>query len=192
MAREISSAQSRPGTIAAVGFDLYAQLLDEAVRELRGEPPKQDVEPEVTLSLPAFIPEEYVPDVHQRLVLYKRFSDLGSDDELADLRAELIDRFGETPIEVDNLSELTLIKIDLRELRVRALESGPARVVITLGQQALLDPAKTAAFIQKSKGEYKLTPDMKLVARINSEAKDQDLIAEAKRVVRQVQKLAAD
>ncbi|MBS2032551.1 MAG: transcription-repair coupling factor [Deltaproteobacteria bacterium] len=180
------------GTIAAVGFDLYAQLLDEAVRELRGEPPRQDVEPEVTLSLPAFIPEEYVPDVHQRLVLYKRFSDLGSDDELADLRAELIDRFGETPIEVDNLSELTLIKIDLRELRVRALESGPARVVITLGQQALLDPAKTAAFIQKSKGEYKLTPDMKLVARINSEAKDQDLIAEAKRVVRQVQKLAAD
>jgi transcription-repair coupling factor (superfamily II helicase) len=178
------------GTIAAVGFDLYSQLLDEAVRELRGEPPREDIEPDVTLALPAFIPDDYVPDVHQRLVFYKRFSQISSDDELYDLRAELVDRFGELPLEVDNLSELMLLKLELRRLRLRALESGPARVVLTLGQDALLDPAKMAAFIQKAKGAYKLTPDMKLVAKINPDAKDQDLIAEAKRVLRELQTMS--
>jgi transcription-repair coupling factor (superfamily II helicase) len=179
------------GTIATVGFDLYAQLLDEAVRELRGEAPRDEIDPDVTLHVPAFIPDDYVPDVHQRLVLYKRFSQVGHDDELTDLRAELIDRYGEPPVEVDNLSQLALLKIDLRALRMRAMESGPARVVLTLGQDAALDPARLASFIQRGKGTYKLTPDMKLVARIDADAEGQDLIAEAKRVLREVAKLAA-
>jgi transcription-repair coupling factor (superfamily II helicase) len=71
------------------------------------------------------------------------------------------------------------------------MESGPARVVLTLGQDAALDPARLASFIQRGKGTYKLTPDMKLVARIDADAEGQDLIAEAKRVLREVAKLAA-
>ena len=73
---------------------------------------------------------------------------------------------------------------------LRALEGGPGRVVLTLGQDAALDPVALAGFIQRGKGAYKLTPDLKLVARIDAEAKDQDLIAEAQRVVREVRKLA--
>ena len=91
------------GSIAAIGFDLYTQLLEEAVAEMRGEPVQTKVEPEVTLPLAALIPEEYVPDVHQRLVLYKRFSQAQTPDDLQDLRAELVDRFGELPDEVDHL-----------------------------------------------------------------------------------------
>jgi transcription-repair coupling factor (superfamily II helicase) len=172
------------GTIAAVGFDLYAQLLDEAVRELKGEPPREELDPDVTLPLPAFLPDGYVEDVHQRLVLYKRFSQISGDDDLGDLRAELVDRFGEIPVEVDNLSELMRLKVELRRLHLRALEWGPGRLVLTLGQAATIDPAKLAGFIQRARGAYKLTPDMKLVARIPEDAEGPDLIAEAHRVLR--------
>src|SRR5205085_2547384 len=110
------------GAIAAVGFDLYTQLMEESVAEMRGEPPRIEVEPDVHLPLPALIPEDYVPDVHQRLVLYKRFSVASSQDELIDLRSELVDRFGELPDEVDNLTELMMLKMDLRALRLRTLE----------------------------------------------------------------------
>ncbi|HEX4620675.1 MAG TPA: transcription-repair coupling factor, partial [Myxococcaceae bacterium] len=121
------------GNIAAIGFDLYAQLLDEAVHEMRGEPLRVEVEPEVTLPVAALIPDDYVPDVHQRLVFYKRFAMAQSPEELTDLRGELVDRFGELPDEVDHLSEVMLLKMDLRALRARSLDSGPGRLVVTLG-----------------------------------------------------------
>jgi transcription-repair coupling factor (superfamily II helicase) len=172
------------GTIAEIGFDLYTQLLEEAVAEMRGEPPRVEVEPEITLPLPALIPDDYVPDVHQRLVLYKRFSSAGSPDEVSDLRAELVDRFGELPDELDTLTELTLLKLQMRELRLRALESGPARLVVTLGPDALLDGGKLAALVQKGKGLYRLTPDLKLIARREGPDQPAALLSEAKKVLR--------
>ncbi|QRK12679.1 transcription-repair coupling factor [Archangium violaceum] len=172
------------GSIAAIGFDLYAQLMEEAVSEVRGEPPRTQIEPEITMPIPALIPDDYVPDVHQRLVFYKRFSQASNPDEVQDLRSELVDRYGEAPDEVDNLSEQTLLKIDMRELRLRALEAGPGRVVVTLGADALLDGMKVATLVQKSKGVYRLTPDMKLVVKLGAEVRGQSLIAEAKKVLR--------
>jgi transcription-repair coupling factor (superfamily II helicase) len=172
------------GSISAIGFDLYAQLLEEAVAEVRGEPPRVQIEPEITMPLAALIPDDYVPDVHQRLVFYKRFSQASNPDEVQDLRSELVDRFGEAPDEVDNLSEQTLLKIDMRDLRLRALEGGPGRLVVTLGADALLDGMRVATLVQKSKGVYRLTPDMKLVVKLGAEVRDQALIAEAKKVLR--------
>jgi len=171
------------GSIAEIGFDLYTQLLEEAVAEMRGEPVRKDIEPEVTLPIPALIPDDYVPDVHQRLVFYKRFSSAATPDELQDLRAELVDRFGELPDDVDHLSEVMLLRIAMRDLRLRALESGPGRLVVTLGGDALLDPAKVAALVQRSKGVYRLTPEMKLVARRQGPDQPTLLLGEAKKVL---------
>jgi transcription-repair coupling factor (superfamily II helicase) len=176
------------GSIAAIGFDLYTQLLGEAVAEMRGEPMREEIEPEVSLPLPAYLPDDYVPDVHQRLLFYKRFSAASTPDELTDLRAELVDRYGDAPTEVDNLSELMLLKVDLRDLRLRSLDAGPGRLVVTLGSDSLLDGAKLAALVQRSKGVYRLTPDMKLVVRLGEGVKDQDLVAEAKKVLRDLLK----
>jgi transcription-repair coupling factor (superfamily II helicase) len=172
------------GPIAAIGFDLYAQLLEEAVREMRGEPPRTEVEPDVNLPLAALIPDDYVPDVHQRLLFYKRFSLAANPDELSDLRAELVDRFGEAPDEVDNLSQLMLLKIDMRDLRLRALEAGPGRLVVALGTDATLEPAKLARLVQRSRGVYRLTPDMKLIVKLPDSARGTQLVAEAKKVLR--------
>jgi len=171
------------GSIEAVGFDLYAQMLDEAVAELRGQAPRVDIEPDVNLPIEALLPDDYVPDVQQRLVLYKRFSAAQTPEELDDLRAELIDRFGDAPPEVDNLGQLMLLKMELRNLRLRALDAGPGRLVVTLGNQAALDPSRLAGLVQKSKGALRLTPEMKLVAKTADGLKGESLLTAAKELL---------
>jgi transcription-repair coupling factor (superfamily II helicase) len=144
------------------------------------------VEPEIALPIPAIIPDDYVPDVHQRLMFYKRFAMAGTPDELQDLRGELVDRFGEAPDEVDNLSEQMLLKVEMRDLRLRALESGAGRLVVTLGPDALLDGAKLMNLVQRSKGLYRLTPEMKLIARVPESVKGREFVTEAKKVLRDI------
>jgi transcription-repair coupling factor (superfamily II helicase) len=181
------------GQIAAVGFDLYAQLLDEAVRELKGEPPPSLIDPDVILPVPAYIPDDYVPDIQLRLNLYKRFSQVQGDDELSDLRGEMQDRFGDIPLEVDNLSEVMAIKADMRRLRLRTLESGPGRIVFSLGHEAELDPQKLTGLVQRSKGAYRLTPEMKLVATSGPKTKEpQDVLGACKRVLRDLLKCQSE
>ncbi len=172
------------GSIEAVGFDLYAQMLQDAIHELKGEPPMLEMEPDVNLPVPAFLPETYVPDVHLRLVLYKRMSQCQSSNELIDLRSELVDRFGDAPPELDALQELLLIKQDLRRLRLRQLDGTAGRIAVTLGTDARLDGARVAALVQKSKGLYRLTPDMKLLAKLDAGVKGEDFIPAARKVMR--------
>ena len=92
---------------------------------------------------------------------------------------------------MDALSELMLLKQEMRELRLRALESGPGRLVVTLGQDALLDGAKLAALVQKSKGVYRLTPDLKLIARRDGPEQPAAMLGEAKKVLRDLAGCAA-
>ncbi|HEX8908013.1 MAG TPA: TRCF domain-containing protein, partial [Anaeromyxobacteraceae bacterium] len=163
--------RDQSGHIEAIGFDLYAQLLDEAVRELRGEAPREDFDPDVQLPLPAFIPDPYMPDVHQRLYFYKRFAQASTDEELDEIRAEIVDRYGEPPDEVDALQAVMQVKVRLRALRLRALEAGPGRIVFTLGEAAALDSFQLAKRVQTSQGALRLTPDMKLVAYVGQDGK---------------------
>jgi transcription-repair coupling factor (superfamily II helicase) len=171
------------GQIAAVGFDLYTQMMDEAVRELRGEPPREDIEPEISLPIAALLPEDYVPDVHQRLLFYKKLAQAQSDDDVFDIRGELRDRCGELPVEVDCLTEQTALGIAMRKLRLRGLETGPGRLVVSLGPDAALEPAKLAMKVQRSKGAWRLTPDMKLVSRLDGEPRGQDLLEAARKLI---------
>ena len=159
--------KDQSGHIEAIGFDLYTQLLEEAVRELKGEaPPEQEIDPDVQLPIPAFIPDPYMPDVHQRLYFYKRFAQASTDEELAEVRAEIVDRYGEPPGELDALQAVMEVKVRLRALRIRGLEAGPGRIVFTLGDGAALDPYQLAKKVQASNGALRLTPDMKLVVRL--------------------------
>jgi transcription-repair coupling factor (superfamily II helicase) len=138
----------------------------EAVRELRGEAPRPDMDPDVQLPVPAFIPDAYMPDVHQRLYFYKRLAQASSDEELEEARAEIVDRYGDTPDELDALLELMAVKVRLRALRIRGLDAGPGRLVFALGADAALDPFELARHVQRSGGVLRLTPDMKLVASV--------------------------
>ncbi|WP_243337578.1 transcription-repair coupling factor [Anaeromyxobacter soli] len=158
--------KDQSGQIEAVGFELYSELLDEAVRELKGEPPREDIDPDVQLPVPAFIPDPYMPDVHQRLYFYKRLAQATTDEELDEVRAEIIDRCGDPPEELDALCDVMAVKVRLRALRIRAIEAGPGRLVLTLGETAALDPFLLAKHVAASGGALRLTPDMKLVSAL--------------------------
>jgi transcription-repair coupling factor (superfamily II helicase) len=158
--------KDQSGQIEAIGFDLYSELMEEAVRELRGEAPRQDVDPDVQLPVPAFIPDDYMPDVHQRLYFYKRLAQASTDEELEEARAEIVDRYGDVPDELEALFELMAVKVRLRALRIRGLDAGPGRLVFALGPDAALEPFELARHVQRSGGTLRLTPDMKLVASI--------------------------
>jgi len=158
--------ENQSGAIEAVGFELYTQMLEEAVAEMQGKPPPNRMDPDVQLPVPAFLPDEYIPDVHQRLVFYKRFSQAANVEELDALRLELVDRYGNAPCEVDALQALMQLKIELRNLSIRSLETGAGKLVFSLGTNTSIDPAKLARLLQTSKGRYRLTPEMKFVAQL--------------------------
>ncbi|OAQ20463.1 transcription-repair coupling factor [Thermosulfurimonas dismutans] len=126
---------SQSGHIAAVGYDLYLEILEKAVREMKGERIEEAPEPEVNLGLPAYFPEAYVPDVEQRLHLYRELSLVRDEEELEAFRTSLIDRFGELPPEGENLIKLTRLKILLRKLRVLKLEARGKELVFHLGDE---------------------------------------------------------
>ena len=177
------------GNIASVGFDLYTQLMEEAVAQLKGEELKQEFEPDIDLPIPALIPEDYVPEVSQRLFFYKRLANASTEEALYEVKGELRDQCGEPPAEVDALVEVMSLKNDLRALRMRGLKSGPQRLVVQLGPEAALDAAKLAALVAKGKGRYRLTPGMELVYVTDSEA---PLLESARSLLSSLRKCAAD
>ncbi len=126
---------TQSGHIAAVGYDLYLEILEKAVREMKGEKVEEVPEPEVKLGLPAYFPESYVPDVEQRLHLYRELSLVRNEEELARFREALRDRFGEPPPEGENLIRLTRLKILLRGLRILKLEARGTELVFHLGEE---------------------------------------------------------
>src|SRR5205809_201156 len=110
--------KQQSGHIAAVGLELYTQLLEQAVGELRGTPAQAEIEPEIQLGIPAFIPEAYVADVSQRLVAYKRLAGIRGVPDLEEIAAELADRYGPIPPQVGTLLRLMELRRWLKDLRI--------------------------------------------------------------------------
>lgn len=150
------------GNVALVGFELFCQMLDEAVHELRGEIVVHDVDPELAFDTDALLPENYVSDVGVRLSLYKRLASAFSPDEVTDLANEMEDRFGPPPIEARRLVHLMSLKTELRKLHVLACEATHRSVTLHLADDTPLDSAKVLKLVQQKGFAYKLSPDMRL------------------------------
>ena len=154
---------SQSGHIVAVGLELYTQLMEKAVRELKGEEVIEEVTPEIHFHLPAFIPEVYVEDPGERLSLYRRLSLSRSDEEVEMIREELIDRFGKIPKEVDHLLEVIKVKILLTRLSIKKFEETPSQFVLTFDESTKVSPQRVVEFVHQGEGKYRFTPDSKLV-----------------------------
>ena len=154
------------GHIAAVGYDLYSKLLAEAVQELRGDRTGVAVEPVISVSVEGFLPEEYVPEVNQRLAFYKRLAGAAGDDELADLRAELQDRFGPLPEPAEQLVDIVRIRIAARVLGVERVEAGEGKAVITFSPGTSIEPQRLVAAIQASRGRLRMRREFTVEAAI--------------------------
>jgi transcription-repair coupling factor (superfamily II helicase) len=156
------------GNIQAVGFDLYLELLEEAVQELKNSGSETHIEslrePEIKAPFPAFLPEDFVPDVHQRLSLYRRLSAAPDDATVDDLEAELADRFGKLPVEAIHLLWLIRVKVHLKRLKIDALTVGPERLVLVPGADSSLNPVRAIALVTAYPKRYQLTPDSRFVA----------------------------
>jgi transcription-repair coupling factor (superfamily II helicase) len=156
------------GHIREVGIELYQHMLEEAVAAARsagGGGPMREEEwsPQITIGTPVLIPEDYVADLSVRLGLYRRIAALADARESEAFAAELIDRFGKLPTEVENLLQIIAIKRLCREAGVERVEAGPKGAVVALRGNRFANPAGLVELIQKHAGTLRLRPDQKLV-----------------------------
>jgi transcription-repair coupling factor (superfamily II helicase) len=155
------------GSVASIGFDLFCQMLDEAVHELRGEAVVHDVDPELSFDVAALLPEEYIGDVGVRLSLYKRLAGAEDERRVADLGEEMENRFGPAPEEARRFVQLMSLKTELRRLKVLGCEASARQVTLHLREDTPLDPKKVTDLVRRPKNPYRLTPDMRLSRRFD-------------------------
>jgi len=152
------------GSLEAVGYETYMELLERAVEELRGTPRPPQLDPEIRLPVAARLPEDYVPDIRQRLVLYKRLagaSDAGAVDQLRD---ELLDRFGPLPETTEGLLRVIRLKIRARELGVASIEIARGELLLRAAPQSRVDPQRLMQLMRGDRSGLRVTPDHELRA----------------------------
>jgi transcription-repair coupling factor (superfamily II helicase) len=159
--------EQQSGQIHEVGFTLYMELLERAVTALKaGNIPQLDRPldhgPEIDLQSPALIPDDYLPDVHSRLILYKRIASANDESELRELQVEMIDRFGLLPAPVKTLFRATGLKLRAMPMGIKKIEAGPNGGRIRFGPEPNLDPVKLVRLIQQQPKVYKLDGKDKL------------------------------
>ncbi|CAG35011.1 transcription-repair coupling factor [Desulfotalea psychrophila] len=176
---------SQSGNIAAIGYDLYLDLLQKTVADLKAQKLSQeeqgiydDLDPEINLQHSAFIPSNYITDIDQRYIVYRRIAAMSRGmADFADIRDELSDRYGRIPAETETLLKMIEVKRELIELRVTKLERGRGNIVLTFQDDTPVQPVKLIAFIAESKATKKqaapkLTQDGRLIVFMHSEEKD--------------------
>ncbi|HEY1676485.1 MAG TPA: transcription-repair coupling factor [Candidatus Sulfotelmatobacter sp.] len=146
------------GHIEAVGFELYTQMLDRAVREMKGEAGPDEAETQLNLGLNIRIPSEYVPEENQRLQMYKRVARVETESQLTDVAGELEDRYGAPPPAVRNLLDYASLKLLCIRVGVNAIERKRDFVTFKFRQNAAIDPEQLARFVSTQKGAQ-FTPD---------------------------------
>jgi transcription-repair coupling factor (superfamily II helicase) len=151
------------GHIAEVGFELYNSLLEQAIRELKGEEVRERVTPEIHLPIEALIPPDYIAHDNQRLILYKRLAVLQEEEEVEKIKGELEDRFGPVPQSVLNLLEVIRLKIWLSRFAVKRFELKDRRAVLAFAREGVISAEKVVQLIERGGGKYRLTQDMRLI-----------------------------
>ena len=146
------------GHIEAIGFELYTQMLERAVREMKGEAAPDEAETQLNLGLNIRIPADYVPEENQRLQMYKRVARVETESQLADVAAELHDRYGPPPPAVHNLLDYASLKLLCMRVGVNAIERKRDFIILKFRQDATVDPEQLARFVSAQRGAQ-FTPD---------------------------------
>jgi len=166
--------KQQSGHITAVGLELYTHMMEQAVRELQGKEPDDVVEPEVQLGVPAYIPESYIPDVGQRLVVYRRLARIRGVADLDHIADELTDRFGPPPPLVGTLLHLMELRRWLKDARVLAARRRGDTVVLDFDRRTPVRVDTLVEHVRGSGGQLKLTSESTLV--IKPEATEHDAV----------------
>jgi len=168
------------GQITEIGFSLYNELLERAVKALkRGDLPEEDGHEKrttVDLGAAALIPDDYLPDIHNRLILYKRIANAENKEQLRDLRVEMIDRFGLLPDPVNTLFEVTRLKQIAQKLGILKLDIGAEGGRIVFNEKPNIDPMKIIELVQKRPWEFKIMGSDKLYFEVELETVEQRVL----------------
>jgi transcription-repair coupling factor (superfamily II helicase) len=185
--------EEQSGHIKEVGIELYQQMIEEAVAEAKGEiedAAEAAFVPQINIGMPVLIPDRYVPDLGVRLGLYRRLSELRSREEVDQFGAEMIDRFGKLPKEVENLLDVVTIKQWCRAANIEKLDAGPKGALITLHNNEFPNPQGLIGFIQQQVGVARLRPDHKIVYSAGWDGPT-DRLEGVKRLMRRLSDIAA-
>jgi len=158
--------EEQSGHIKEVGYELYQQMLGDAITLLKAgieEPQEEAWSPTIAIGAPVTIPEDYVSDLTLRLQLYRRLSMLETDQDIEAFAAEMIDRFGPVPPEVEQLLEIVAIKALCRRAHVEKVEAGPKGVIVSFRDNHFADPAGLVRYVSEQASQAKVRPDMRVV-----------------------------
>jgi len=177
--------EEQSGHIREVGIELYQKMLEEAVAEAKGvesdEAAEDEWSPQINLGMPVLIPETYVADLGVRLGLYRRLAELSDQGDIDSFAAELVDRFGSLPDEVENLLLILSIKLLCKKAGIEKIDAGPKGGVVAFRNNAVKNPQGLVQFINSQSGTAKLKPDHRLVLMRNWE-RPEHRISGAKRL----------
>ncbi|MDP7040316.1 MAG: transcription-repair coupling factor [Myxococcota bacterium] len=161
------------GNIHAVGFELYTELLHEAIEQAQGQDMEQEVEPEIKLPIPAVIPEDYVPDPAERLNLYQRLTLCQSDELIFNMCSEIAERFGPAPEEIGHLAQIMVIRRRLIQFGCIAFSAAQVeneiKVGITFGENSHIDRGDLALKLQNEPEKFKLLPSGRLAVTLQQD-----------------------
>jgi transcription-repair coupling factor (superfamily II helicase) len=160
--------REQSGQITAVGFELYTEMMEEAIRELRGEPQRHDFEPELRLGVPAYVPDSFVPDENERLVLYRRMARAGTSEDLDEVRDEMRDRFGPVPTLVENLIAAMNVRRRMKELMILSALLKGDQMDIKFHPDAPVDTQALAALAHANRDTMRLTPSYQVIVRLKT------------------------
>jgi transcription-repair coupling factor (superfamily II helicase) len=162
---------TQSGQIQEIGFSLYTELLSRAVNSLKSGQEPDLLEPlhagvEINMHLPALLPEDYVPDVHLRLMLYKRIASAGSHDELREMQVEMIDRFGLLPAAAKNFMRIAAVKLDASALCIEKIDASRSGGYLVFGKKTLVDPVALVRLVQNDSHTYRMQGAERLQFRL--------------------------
>jgi transcription-repair coupling factor (superfamily II helicase) len=158
------------GQIDVIGFDLYTQMLERTVRELKGEPIEDEVSTAINLGVDIRIPEDYIYDMSQRLRTYKRISSAESEEELADVHAEISDRYGAIPETVENLFEFARLRREASRLGIVSIDREGERLAVKFSEQAKINPDKLIALVSTGEGAFTPSGVLKIALKAQDDA----------------------
>ena len=173
---------SQSGHIAAVGYEMYLDLMERTMSELKGEPVEPEVDPEIKVNRSAYIPETYISDIDQRLVTYKRLARMNEPSEVQEFYEELRDRFGPLPEPAKVLIDKINLKIICKKIGIQRLDLSHQKLVLSFSTNCPLSPERITGLIQSAPKRFLLTPDGMLKVKMPP-GKLADPLKETKKVL---------
>jgi transcription-repair coupling factor (superfamily II helicase) len=178
--------KEQSGNINLIGFELYCNMLENAVNELKNEEEtkEEEVVTEINIPIDAFIPDSYVEDPAHKLLVYKRLSKIRETSELTEMEEELKDRYGEMPEPLRNLLKIISFKIFLTGLKIRKLEYSAKRIIIQATEETPFNMKRMLGLVQEGRHGLKLLPDNKIIMPVDK--KTEDIISLARNVLKEI------